>query len=187
MLRLLAGAGVFRSCSRRSSSCCHIAAFLVELFPARIRYSSLSLPYHIGNGWFGGGVPAIGTALAQATGVALAALWYPMAIAAIGVVVSLAFIREPTHRIRIWDEAGGGAPPLVPTSLKSKGEPGPSIGWLYPDQCEHPLGNRLIKDIIVERVQKFFAIRPALEEIQDFLLDRTGELRIGNVATERHS
>src|SRR6516225_1766511 len=42
-----------------------IAAFLVELFPARIRYSSLSLPYHIGNGWFGGGVPAIGTALAQ--------------------------------------------------------------------------------------------------------------------------
>jgi MFS family permease len=91
-----------------------IAGFLVELFPARIRYSSLSLPYHIGNGWFGGGVPAIGTALAQATGVALAALFYPMAIAAIGVVVSLAFIREPTHRIRIWDEVGGGAPPLVP-------------------------------------------------------------------------
>ena len=91
-----------------------IAAFLVELFPARIRYSSLSLPYHIGNGWFGGGVPAIGTALALSTGVALSALFYPIAIAAIGVVVSLAFIREPTHRIRIWDEVGGGAPPLVP-------------------------------------------------------------------------
>ena len=91
-----------------------IAAFLVELFPARIRYSSLSLPYHIGNGWFGGGVPAIGTALALSTGVALSALFYPMAIAAIGVVVSLTFIREPTHRIRIWDEVGGGAPPLVP-------------------------------------------------------------------------
>ena len=91
-----------------------IAAFLVELFPARIRYSSLSLPYHIGNGWFGGGVPAIGTALALSTGVALSALLYPMAIAAVGVVVSLAFIREPTHRIRIWDEVGGGAPPLVP-------------------------------------------------------------------------
>jgi MFS family permease len=91
-----------------------IAAFLVELFPARIRYSSLSLPYHIGNGWFGGGVPAIGTALALSTGVALSALFYPMAIAAIGVIVSLAFIREPTHRIRIWDEVGGGAPPLVP-------------------------------------------------------------------------
>ena len=94
-----------------------IAAFLVELFPARIRYSSLSLPYHIGNGWFGGGVPAIGTALALSTGVALSALFYPMAIAAIGVVVSLAFIREPTHKIRIWDEVGGGAPPLVPDQL----------------------------------------------------------------------
>jgi len=91
-----------------------IAAFLVELFPARIRYSSMSMPYHIGNGWFGGGVPFIGTAIAQATGIALGALFYPMAIAAIGVVVSLAFIREPTHRIRIWDEVGGGAPPLVP-------------------------------------------------------------------------
>ncbi len=91
-----------------------IAAFLVELFPARIRYSSMSMPYHIGNGWFGGGVPFIGTAVAQATGIALGALFYPMAIAALGVVVSLAFIREPTHRIRIWDEVGGGAPPLVP-------------------------------------------------------------------------
>jgi MFS family permease len=91
-----------------------IAAFLVELFPARIRYSSMSMPYHIGNGWFGGGVPFIGTAVAQATGIALGALFYPMAIAAVGVVVSLAFIREPTHRIRIWDEVGGGAPPLVP-------------------------------------------------------------------------
>jgi MFS family permease len=91
-----------------------IAAFLVELFPARIRYSSMSMPYHIGNGWFGGGVPFIGTAVAQATGIALGALFYPMAIAAAGVVVSLAFIREPTHRIRIWDEVGGGAPPLVP-------------------------------------------------------------------------
>src|SRR5437763_9990272 len=91
-----------------------IAAFLVELFPARIRYSSMSMPYHIGNGWFGGGVPFIGTAIAQATGIALGALFYPMAVSAIGVAVSLAFIREPTHRIRIWDEVGGGPPPLVP-------------------------------------------------------------------------
>ena len=91
-----------------------IAAFLVELFPARIRYSSMSMPYHIGNGWFGGGVPFIGTAIAQATGIALGALFYPMAVAAAGVVVSLAFIRESTHKIRIWDEVGGGAPPLVP-------------------------------------------------------------------------
>jgi hypothetical protein len=59
-------------------------------------------------------VPFIGTAVAQATGIALGALFYPMAVAAVGVVVSLAFIRESTHRIRIWDEVGGGAPPLVP-------------------------------------------------------------------------
>ena len=52
--------------------------------------------------------------IAAITGIALSGLLYPMAIAAIGVVVSLAFIREPTHRIRIWDEVGGGAPPLVP-------------------------------------------------------------------------
>jgi len=91
-----------------------IAAFLVELFPARIRYTSMSLPYHIGNGVFGGLVPAAGASIAAITGIALSGLFYPMAIAAIGIVVSLAFIREPTHRIRIWDEVGGGAPPLVP-------------------------------------------------------------------------
>src|SRR5262249_53854407 len=94
-----------------------IAAFLVELFPARIRYSSMSMPYHIGNGWFGGGVPFIGTAVARASGVALGVLSYPMAVAALGVAVSLAYIREPTHKIRIWDEVGGGAPPLVPDQL----------------------------------------------------------------------
>jgi MFS family permease len=91
-----------------------IAAFLVELFPARIRHSSMSMPYHIGYGWFGGGVPFIGTAIAQGTGVALGALFYPMAVSAIGVAVSLGFMREPTHKIRVWDEVGGGGPPLVP-------------------------------------------------------------------------
>jgi len=91
-----------------------IAAFLVELFPARIRYSSMSMPYHIGNGWFGGGVPFIGTLLTGATGIALAGLFYPMLVAGAGVVISLGFMREPTHHIRIWDEVGGGAPPLVP-------------------------------------------------------------------------
>lgn len=91
-----------------------IAAFLVELFPARIRYTSMSLPYHVGNGVFGGLVPAAGASIAAITGVALSGLLYPMAIAAIGIVVSLVFIREPTHHIRIWDEVGGGAPPLVP-------------------------------------------------------------------------
>ena len=90
-----------------------IAAFLVELFPARIRYTSMSLPYHVGNGVFGGLVPAAGASIAAITGIALSGLLYPMAIAALGVVVSLAFIREPTHQIRIWDEVDG-APPLVP-------------------------------------------------------------------------
>ncbi|MBV9859926.1 MAG: MHS family MFS transporter [Alphaproteobacteria bacterium] len=90
-----------------------IAAFLVELFPARIRYTSMSLPYHVGNGVFGGLVPAAGASIATLTGVALGGLLYPIAIAAVGVVVSLAGLREPTHRVRIWDEVGG-APPLVP-------------------------------------------------------------------------
>jgi len=90
-----------------------IAAFLVELFPARIRYTSMSLPYHVGNGVFGGLVPAAGASIAAITGVALTGLLYPMGIAALGVIVSLTFIREPTHEVKIWDEVGGG-PPLVP-------------------------------------------------------------------------
>src|SRR5271167_4012228 len=90
-----------------------IAAFLVELFPARIRYTSMSLPYHIGNGVFGGLVPAAGASIAAITGIALGGLFYPMGIAALGVVVSLVGLREPTHNVKIWDEVGG-APPLVP-------------------------------------------------------------------------
>jgi MFS family permease len=89
-----------------------IAAFLVELFPARIRYTSMSLPYHVGNGVFGGLVPAAGASIAAYTGIALSGLFYPMGIAAIGVVVSLAFLREPYHEVKIWDEVGGA--PLVP-------------------------------------------------------------------------
>lgn len=94
-----------------------IAAFLVELFPARIRYTSMSLPYHVGNGVFGGGVPFIATWLASlVAGVPLIGLLYPMAVAAVGVVVGSLSVRgEPTHEIRIWDEVGGGPDaPLVP-------------------------------------------------------------------------
>ena len=91
-----------------------IAAFLVELFPARIRYSSMSLPYHVGNGVFGGGVPFIATWLATTfAGIPLIGLAYPIAVAAIGVVVSSVTVREPTHEIRIWDEVGTGPTPLV--------------------------------------------------------------------------
>ena len=88
-----------------------IAAFLVEFFPARIRYSSMSLPYHVGNGVFGGGVPFIATLLAGMwPAIPFVGLFYPMGVAAVGVVVGLAGIR-PTHRIKIWEEVGG--PPLV--------------------------------------------------------------------------
>ena len=88
-----------------------IAAFLVELFPARIRYSSMSLPYHVGNGVFGGGVPFIATWLATTfAGIPLIGLAYPIAVAAIGVVVSSVAVREPTHETKIWDEVGGAAP-----------------------------------------------------------------------------
>jgi MFS family permease len=87
-----------------------IAAFLVELFPARIRYTSMSLPYHVGNGVFGGLVPAAGASIAAMTGMALGGLFYPMGIAALGVVVSLVGLREPTHHVKIWDEVGGNAP-----------------------------------------------------------------------------
>src|SRR5262249_31166451 len=84
-----------------------VAAFLVELFPARIRYTSMSLPYHVGNGVFGGLVPLAGASIAAMTGVALSGLLYPMGIAALGVVVSLVGLREPTHNVKIWDEVGG--------------------------------------------------------------------------------
>jgi hypothetical protein len=61
-----------------------IAAWLVELFPTRIRYSGLSLPYHIGNGWFGGFLPAIVFAIVAATGNIYSGLWYPIVIACMG-------------------------------------------------------------------------------------------------------
>jgi hypothetical protein len=90
---------------------------MVELFPVRIRYTSMSLPYHVGNGVFGGLVPAAGASVAAITGIALSGLLYPMAIAAIGFVVSLTFLREPTHKIRIWDEVGAAHRRSSPTSL----------------------------------------------------------------------
>lgn len=71
-----------------------IAAALVELFPTRIRYTSMSLPYHIGNGWFGGLLPPIAVALVAATGNIYAGLWYPIAIAAMTFIVGLIFIPE---------------------------------------------------------------------------------------------
>jgi MFS family permease len=71
-----------------------IAAWLVELFPARIRYSSMSLPYHIGNGWFGGFLPVTSFAIVAATGNIYSGLWYPIAVAAITVIIGGLFLRE---------------------------------------------------------------------------------------------
>jgi MFS family permease len=83
-----------------------IAAFLVEFFPARIRYTSLSIPYHIGNGWFGGFLPLIAAALLASTGNLYAGLIYPMVVAIMTVIIGGLFIRE-TRDVRIWDEVGG--------------------------------------------------------------------------------
>jgi len=74
-----------------------IAAFLVELFPTKIRYTSMSLPYHIGNGVFGGLVPIIGLSLIQATGNNYAGLWYPTAVAAICAVIGFWKLPETNH------------------------------------------------------------------------------------------
>ena len=77
-----------------------IAALLVELFPARIRYTALSLPYHIGNGWFGGFLPTIAFAMVAATGNIYAGLWYPIGVAVLTLVVGLLWLPE-TFRRRI--------------------------------------------------------------------------------------
>ncbi len=75
-----------------------IAAMLVELFPTKIRYTSMSLPYHIGNGWFGGFLPATSFAIVAAQGDIYSGLWYPIAIAMITFVIGMLFVRETKDR-----------------------------------------------------------------------------------------
>ncbi len=75
-----------------------IAAFLVELFPTRIRYTSMSLPYHIGNGWFGGMLPLTATAIVALKGDIYYGLWYPIVVSIITVVVGAIFLRETKQR-----------------------------------------------------------------------------------------
>ena len=86
-----------------------IAAFLVEAFPARIRYTSLSLPYHFGNGWFGGFLPIIATALVARTGNIYAGLAFPITVALITVVVGGLLLRD-RHTESIWAEVESGGP-----------------------------------------------------------------------------
>jgi len=80
-----------------------IAAYLVEAFPAKIRYTALSLPYHIGNGVFGGLLPLIGLSVIALTGNIYAGLYYPIVVAAITFVVGSLLLKE-THHVRIWKE-----------------------------------------------------------------------------------
>ena len=82
-----------------------IAAYLVEAFPAKVRYTSVSLPYHIGNGVFGGLLPLIGLGLCASTGNIYAGLYYPIGVAAVCFIFGMIFLRE-THGTLIWDEAG---------------------------------------------------------------------------------
>jgi len=85
-----------------------IAAYLVEAFPAKVRYTSVSLPYHIGNGVFGGLLPLIGLGLCATTGNIYAGLYYPIGVAAISFVCGMLFLKE-THGTLIWAEGKGPA------------------------------------------------------------------------------
>src|SRR6185295_18595711 len=80
-----------------------IAAYLVEAFPAKIRYTSLSLPYHIGNGVFGGLLPLIGLSVIAQTGNIYAGLYYPIVVAGITFIVGSLLLKETRH-ILIWNE-----------------------------------------------------------------------------------
>ncbi len=75
-----------------------IAAFLVELFPTRVRFTSLSLPYHLGNGWFGGMLPVIAFAMVLETGDIYAGLWYPIVVATASAVIGMLFLSETHNR-----------------------------------------------------------------------------------------
>ena len=80
-----------------------IAAFLVELFPTRIRYTSMSLPYHIGNGWFGGLLPLVATAMVAKAGDIYYGLWYPIIFALMTVVIGTLFLKE-TRNVKLHAE-----------------------------------------------------------------------------------
>ncbi len=82
-----------------------IGAYLVEMFPARIRYTSMSLPYHIGNGWFGGFLPSIAFAIVTATGDIYAGLWYPIIIAVMSLVVGTLLLKDTDPQASITHDA----------------------------------------------------------------------------------
>jgi MFS family permease len=93
-----------------------IAAYLVEAFPARVRYTSMSLPYHLGNGVFGGLLPLIGLWICASTGSIYAGLAYPIAVTVLTVVIG-AFVLKDTRHVRIWDEVHPTASPPSEVNL----------------------------------------------------------------------
>jgi MFS family permease len=95
-----------------------IAAFLVEAFPAKIRYTSMSLPYHFGNGWFGGFLPIIATSLVAKTGNIYAGLAFPIVVALLTVVVGSLFL-DDKHNESIWAEVHDGGNPTVTAAQRS--------------------------------------------------------------------
>jgi hypothetical protein len=80
-----------------------IAAYLVELFPTRIRYTSMSIPYHFGNGWFGGLTPFIATYIVRVTGNIYAGLSYPIIVALMTFLIGSMKLKE-TKDVKLWDE-----------------------------------------------------------------------------------
>jgi MFS family permease len=95
-----------------------IAAFLVEAFPAKIRYTSLSLPYHFGNGWFGGFLPIIATSLVARTGNIYAGLAFPIIVALLTVVVGSILLKD-RHKESIWTEVHTGADPTGASAVNA--------------------------------------------------------------------
>jgi hypothetical protein len=101
-----------------------IAAYLVEAFPAKVRYTSLSLPYHIGNGVFGGLLPLIGLTVCASTGNIYAGLYYPIAVASLCFVCGAIFLRETSGTL-IWQEIVVTAAAPGPTSTVALESPAP--------------------------------------------------------------
>jgi MFS family permease len=95
-----------------------IAAFLVEAFPAKIRYTSLSLPYHFGNGWFGGFLPIIATSLVARTGNIYAGLAFPIIVALLTVIVGSILLKD-RHKESIWTEVHTGADPTGASAVNA--------------------------------------------------------------------
>ena len=119
-----------------------IAAWLVELFPSRIRYSGMSLPYHIGNGWFGGFLPATVFAIVAATGNIYSGLWYPVGVAIMSLIIGFLFLPETKDvDITADPEAHSGQPPARTTIVEAgRGVlRGRFAFQVTPDELQHDL------------------------------------------------